>query len=160
MKRRSSSAGSLLDDAARRDAARWRAIAERLEARRADRARSRRRQAHRRACWRSSASPKRTHAGLRITDDATLDVVVAVLGGTVNKLLVAELTALGVRAAGISGADAATLVAELHPPIDGVDLGHVGRVIGVESGADPRHADARHPAGRLVDRDRDRAARC
>ena len=25
--------------------------------------------------------PKRTHAGLRITDDATLDVVVAVLGG-------------------------------------------------------------------------------
>ena len=71
---------------------------------------------------------KRTHAGLRITDDATLDVVVSVLAGTVNKSLVAELTALGVRAAGISGSDAGTLVAEPHPPIDGVELGHVGRV--------------------------------
>ncbi|MBK5260371.1 MAG: acetylglutamate kinase, partial [Thermoanaerobaculia bacterium] len=46
--------------------------------------------------------PKRTHAGLRITDDVTLDIVVAVLAGTVNKSLVAELNALGVRAAGIS----------------------------------------------------------
>ena len=71
---------------------------------------------------------KRTHAGLRITDDATLDVVVSVLAGTVNKSIVAELTALGVRAAGISGSDAGTLVAEPHPPIDGVQLGHVGRV--------------------------------
>lgn len=71
---------------------------------------------------------KKTHAGLRITDDATLDIVVAVLAGTVNKLLVGELTALGVRAAGISGADAATLVAERHPPIDGIELGNVGQV--------------------------------
>ena len=74
--------------------------------------------------------PKRTYAGLRITDDATLDVVVATLAGTVNKMLVAELAAIGVRAAGISGCDASTLVAEPHPPIDGVDLGHVGRVTG------------------------------
>ena len=72
---------------------------------------------------------KRTHAGLRITDDATLDVVVSVLGGLVNKLIVSELTAMGVKAAGISGSDAGTLVAEQHPPIDGVDLGHVGRVV-------------------------------
>ncbi|HSP14566.1 MAG TPA: acetylglutamate kinase [Thermoanaerobaculia bacterium] len=73
--------------------------------------------------------PKRTHAGLRITDDATLEVVVSVLAGSVNKMLVAELTALGVRCAGISGADAGTLMAEVHPPIDGVDLGHVGRIV-------------------------------
>lgn len=72
---------------------------------------------------------KKTHAGLRITDDATLEVVVSVLGGTVNKMLVSELTKLGVRAAGISGSDA-TLVATQHPPIDGVELGHVGRVTG------------------------------
>jgi acetylglutamate kinase len=72
--------------------------------------------------------PKRTHAGLRITDDATLAVVVSVLAGSVNKMLVAELNALGVRAAGISGSDAGTLIAEPHPPIDGVELGHVGRV--------------------------------
>jgi acetylglutamate kinase len=73
---------------------------------------------------------KRTHAGLRITDDATLDVVVAVLAGAVNKMLVAELAAMGVRAAGISGVDASTIVAEQHPPIDGIALGHVGRVTG------------------------------
>jgi len=73
--------------------------------------------------------PKRTHAGLRVTDDATLDVVVAVLAGTVNKMLVSELTRRGVRCAGISGADARMLIAEPHPPIDGVDLGHVGRIV-------------------------------
>lgn len=74
--------------------------------------------------------PKRTYAGLRITDDATLDVVVATLAGSVNKMLVGELAAIGIRAAGISGCDASTLAAEPHPPIDGVDLGHVGRVTG------------------------------
>lgn len=73
---------------------------------------------------------KRTHAGLRITDDATLAIVVSVLGGTVNKMLVSELTQLGVRVAGISGCDGNTLVAEKHANIDGVDLGHVGQVIG------------------------------
>jgi acetylglutamate kinase len=71
---------------------------------------------------------KRTHAGLRITDDATLEVVVAVLSGTVNKMLVAELAAFGICAAGISGADGQTLLADQHLPIDGVDLGHVGKV--------------------------------
>jgi acetylglutamate kinase len=74
--------------------------------------------------------PKRTYAGLRVTDDATLDVVVGTLAGSVNKMLVAELAAIGVRSAGISGCDASTLTAELHPPIDGVALGHVGSVTG------------------------------
>ena len=73
---------------------------------------------------------KRTHAGLRVTDDATLKIVVSVLSGTVNKMLVSELTQLGIRVAGISGCDGATLLAEKHVDIDGVDLGHVGQVIG------------------------------
>lgn len=76
---------------------------------------------------------RKTHAGLRVTDAATLDVVVAVLGGTVNKMLVAELAALGVRAAGLSGCDGATLTAVPHPPIDGVELGHVGKVTGANA---------------------------
>lgn len=71
---------------------------------------------------------KRTHAGLRITDEATLAIVISVLTGEVNKMLVAELARLGVRAAGVSGCDAGTLVATPHPPVDGVDLGAVGRV--------------------------------
>jgi acetylglutamate kinase len=71
---------------------------------------------------------KRSHGGLRITDDATLEIVIAILGGVVNKMLVAELTKMGVKAAGISGADGGTLIADRHPHINGVDLGNVGRV--------------------------------
>ncbi len=73
---------------------------------------------------------KQVVRGLRVTDDATLQVVVAVLSGTVNKLIVSELAALGVQACGISGADAGTITAVPHAPIDGMDLGHVGTVTG------------------------------
>jgi acetylglutamate kinase len=44
--------------------------------------------------------------GLRITDAATLDVVVAVLAGRTNTAFVAALHATGVRAVGLTGADA------------------------------------------------------
>src|SRR5437868_5681978 len=70
---------------------------------------------------------RKTHAGLRITDDVTLAIVIEVLDHIVNPLIVDELTALGVNAIGISGSS--VLVAEKHPPIDGVDLLNVGRVI-------------------------------
>ncbi len=43
--------------------------------------------------------------GLRITDDATLDVVVSVLAGAVNTRFVAALNAAGVAAVGLTGAD-------------------------------------------------------
>jgi acetylglutamate kinase len=73
---------------------------------------------------------KKTHAGLRITDDATLEIVIEVLDHVVNPLIVNELIAHGVNAAGISGSS--ILIAEKHPPIDGVDLLNVGRVIGAK----------------------------
>jgi acetylglutamate kinase len=68
--------------------------------------------------------------GLRITDDRTLDVVVAVLGA-VNTRLVAALTAAGVAAVGLTGADGECGLSEPAPPhqaVDGrlVDLGRVG----------------------------------
>jgi acetylglutamate kinase len=66
------------------------------------------------------------HRGLRVTGPATLEAVIAVLAGIVNKGLVDELRALGVSAAGVSGVDGATLVADRHPPLEGVDLGLVG----------------------------------
>lgn len=72
--------------------------------------------------------PKKTYRGLRITDPETLDVVVSILSGLVNKSLVAELRSLGVTSAGLSGADGETLWAEFHPRLDGVDFGYVGRV--------------------------------
>jgi len=73
--------------------------------------------------------PKRTVGGLRITDAQTLGIVVSTLAGTVNKSLVAELNQAGIPAAGLSGCDGSTLVAELHPPIDGISLGAVGQIV-------------------------------
>jgi acetylglutamate kinase len=71
---------------------------------------------------------RRTHAGLRVTDGPTLEVVTGVLPGIVGKGLVADLRARGVRAAGVSGVDGGTLVADPHPPVGGVELGFVGTV--------------------------------
>ena len=68
--------------------------------------------------------------GLRVTDEATLDVVVAVLAGLVNKRLVAELLSRGARAVGLSGADAAALQARRYDP----ELGFVGEVTAVDGG--------------------------
>ena len=74
---------------------------------------------------------KRQVDGLRITDDATLDVVVSVLAGTVNTRLVAALNSAGVKAVGLTGADATCGLSDAAPPhraVDGrsVDLGRVG----------------------------------
>ncbi len=66
--------------------------------------------------------------GLRVTDAASLDVVVAVLAGIVNTQLVAELGALGARAIGLSGADAGMLTARRFD----ADLGFVGDIEAVE----------------------------
>lgn len=77
--------------------------------------------------------PRRICQGLRVTDAATLEVVIAVLCGGVNKSLVAELTARGIRCAGISGLDGGTLQAEPHPAVEGVDLGFVGAMTSADS---------------------------
>ena len=47
--------------------------------------------------------PTRFHAGLRVTDESTLEVAEIVLAGGVNKNLSRGLGAMGVPAAGISG---------------------------------------------------------
>jgi acetylglutamate kinase len=65
--------------------------------------------------------------GLRVTDPATLEVVVAVLRGLVNARLVAALAAQGVPAVGLAGVDADLLqVARFDDR-----LGEVGRVTDV-----------------------------
>jgi acetylglutamate kinase len=68
--------------------------------------------------------------GLRVTDAASLDVVVAVLAGVVNTQLVAELTALGARAIGLSGADGGMLQAHRYDD----ELGFVGKIDAVDAG--------------------------
>ncbi len=73
---------------------------------------------------------KRQVDGLRVTDDATLEVVVAVLGA-VNTRLVAALAAAGAAAVGLTGADGHCGLSDVAPPhktADGrtIDLGRVG----------------------------------
>jgi acetylglutamate kinase len=75
--------------------------------------------------------PKRQVDGLRITDEATLHVVVAVLAGSINTRLVAAVNAAGGRAVGLTGADAGVGTvkpAKPHRTTAGelVDLGLVG----------------------------------
>ena len=74
---------------------------------------------------------KRQVDGLRITDEPTLDVVVSVLAGIVNTRLVAALSAAGVPAVGLTGADGGCGLSDVAPPhrtVDGrsVELGRVG----------------------------------
>ena len=69
--------------------------------------------------------------GLRVTDAATLDSVVAVLAGRTNTGLVAAIGARGGRAVGLTGADAGIGRAVKVPPLstikgERVDLGLVG----------------------------------
>jgi acetylglutamate kinase len=71
----------------------------------------------------------RWHEGRRVTDDAALEVAVAVLGGLVNGELVASLIALGCDAVGLSGIDGGLIVAERIP-----ELGRVARVVDARPG--------------------------
>jgi len=63
--------------------------------------------------------------GLRRTDEATLEVAIAVLAGLVNSQLVAEFQANGADATGISGVSGGLLQAEVLDP----DLGYVGKIV-------------------------------
>jgi acetylglutamate kinase len=79
---------------------------------------------------RRGIAPKKVD-GLRVTDNDTLDVVVSVLAGSTNTSLVAALVAHGVRAVGLTGADAGIGRAarvSAHQSTSGavVDLGFVG----------------------------------
>ncbi len=70
--------------------------------------------------------------GLRVTDEASLDIVKMVLAGRVNKRLVASLVTAGVDAFGMSGIDRGAIKAEKLQHPDG-DLGQVGRVVSVRT---------------------------
>jgi acetylglutamate kinase len=65
--------------------------------------------------------------GLRVTDRVTLDVVIAVLAGLVNKELVAAINSLGGKAIGISGVDGGLIQGR----VESRDMGYTGQVIKV-----------------------------
>jgi acetylglutamate kinase len=72
--------------------------------------------------------------GLRVTDDASMELVQRTLVGEVNSDLVRRLNQAGAAAVGLSGIDATTLVAEREPGPAGEDLGRVGAVADVRTG--------------------------
>src|SRR3954467_12597135 len=85
--------------------------------------------------------PSTFSAGLRVTDDATMDVVEMVLAGRVNSQIVGLLGAQGGRASGLSGPEDSCLLADrlgavpqpgqaADAPL--VDLGRVGRITRVK----------------------------
>lgn len=73
--------------------------------------------------------PSRFVQGLRVTDEATMEVVEMVLAGRANKALVGRLTAAGGSAVGLSGRDARLF--EAAPLRGAVDLGRVGQITAV-----------------------------
>ena len=66
--------------------------------------------------------------GERITDEAALEMVTAVLGGLVNKEIVAAINSLGGRAVGISGVDGALIQGRIRDK----ELGYMGTVVKVD----------------------------
>jgi acetylglutamate kinase len=75
--------------------------------------------------------------GMRMTDTPTMDVVEMVLGGKVNKAIVAQINRQGGKAVGLSGKDGGLIQAKkLHivfqndenTPPEIIDPGHVGEV--------------------------------
>lgn len=65
--------------------------------------------------------------GERVTDKPALDMVTAVLGGLVNKEIVASINSLGGRAVGICGIDGALIQSRIREK----EMGYVGEVVKV-----------------------------
>ncbi|MFW6157010.1 MAG: acetylglutamate kinase [Armatimonadota bacterium] len=112
--------------------------------------------------------------GLRVTDDATMEVAEMVLVGTVAQDLASHIQAAGVPAVAISGRDGCTLGACRMAGPGGTDLGHVGEIthirtqlisdlsdaghivvlspIGADTSGAPLNINADHVAGALAAR--------
>jgi acetylglutamate kinase len=79
--------------------------------------------------------------GLRITDEATMDVVEMVLVGRVNKTIVNLINVNGGKAVGLSGKDGNLIrakqlemvVSRADAPPEIIDLGKVGEVVSIET---------------------------
>lgn len=69
--------------------------------------------------------------GLRVTDERSLEMAAAVLGGLVNTELVAAINSLGGRAIGITGVDGNLIEGK----IEDARLGYVGRIVKVNTQA-------------------------
>ncbi|WP_341920513.1 acetylglutamate kinase [Hydrocarboniphaga effusa] len=69
--------------------------------------------------------------GMRVTDDETMDVVEMMLGGLVNKAIVAAIQKQGGQAVGLTGKDGG-LIRARRLTIKGQDIGQVGEVEAID----------------------------
>ncbi len=76
--------------------------------------------------------PARIVDGLRVTDAATMEVVEMVLGGTINKGIVAAIAAAGGRAVGVTGKDGGLLQAK-RKRSRAANYGQVGEIAAVDT---------------------------
>ena len=83
------------------------------------------------AAMRASGVEPKFVGGLRVTDDAAMEIVRRVLIGSINGDLVTRLRAAGLDAVGISGADGGSIEARRVTGARGEDLGNVGDVASV-----------------------------
>ena len=79
--------------------------------------------------------------GLRVTDDQTMEVVEMVLGGKVNREIVALIQRAGGRAVGLTGSDG-DMIRVTRRTLPDRDLGRVGQVVSVDPASIAAVADA------------------
>jgi len=76
--------------------------------------------------------------GMRVTDEATMDVVEMVLGGEVNKEIVTLISQAGGKAVGLTGKDGGfirarkMLLPSKERPAEMVDIGQVGEIVSID----------------------------
>ena len=78
---------------------------------------------------RRQGTPTRFVHGDRVTDPATLEMVTAVLGGLINKKIVAAINSLGGQAVGITGIDGALLQGKIRDK----EMGYVAHIVKVNT---------------------------
>ena len=78
---------------------------------------------------RRQGTPTRFVHGDRVTDQATLEMVTAVLGGLVNKKIVAAINSLGGQAVGITGIDGTLLQGKIRDK----EMGYVAHIVKVNT---------------------------
>ena len=84
--------------------------------------------------------------GIRVTDQATLEIVVSVLAGAINTRFVAAINAAGGRAVGLTGADAGVAPVEPMPPFRSV----AGETVSLGLVGQPIHDGAPHLVAHLI----------
>jgi acetylglutamate kinase len=79
--------------------------------------------------------------GLRVTDQATVEIVEMVLSGSINKALVSSINAVGGKAVGLSGKDASTIRARKLRRTKADPDSNIEKILDLGFVGEPQHVD-------------------